>query len=456
MTPFRKQYLELLKQLVAIPSVSAKREHLPETAKILGQALANLGGQVEIDDRYFAPLVIAHFDSPNPEAKNLVIYNHYDVQPAEPFDLWDSDPWTLTEKDGHLIGRGVDDDKGNITARLTALAEYLDEHQDQLPVNITFIIEGSEESASQHLDDYFNRHPEIEADLVIWESGAKDAHDRIQLVGGTKGIVTFDISSKTAAADLHSSLATVVNSAAWRLSQGLATLFDQEGRIQVPHFYDEVQEPNQREKDLIAQLPIEREAFIREYEVESPLLTDLRGDDWKQALYFEPSLSIEGISSGYEGPGVKTVLPAQASAKLEARLVPGMDPDVTLQRIKDYLEAQGFEDLEVTKTLGQGGYRSDMSDPAIQQIIDTASNFYPGQPVVSPTSAGTGPMNYAYQALGAPIVGFGVGYPDTYDHAPNENIRLVDYYENIDFTKAVIASFANQPVKPRKESAVAR
>lgn len=224
MTNRKEEYLDLLNELIALPSVSAKHDSLPETAQVLGNALTKLGGKVTIDDSYFAPLVIGQFDSDQADAKNLIIYNHYDVQPAEPFDLWEQDPWTLTEKDGHLIGRGVDDDKGNITARLTALAEYLDENQGKLPVNITFLFEGSEETASQHLDDYLAKHPELKADLIIWESGNKDDQGQIELGGGTKGIVTFDVTAKTGKIDLHSSLAVVADSAAWRLSQGLATL----------------------------------------------------------------------------------------------------------------------------------------------------------------------------------------------------------------------------------------
>lgn len=310
MTTAKEKYLELLKELIAIPSVSAKREHLPEAANRIAKALTELGGETTVDDSYFAPLVISHFKSEKPDAKKVMIYNHYDVQPAEPFDLWKSDPWTLTQKDGLLIGRGVDDDKGNLTARLTAVAEYLEEHENGLPVDVTFVVEGSEETASQHLDDYFKKHPELQADLIIWESGAKDKDEHPVITGGNKGIVTFNLKAKTGGFDLHSSLAAVVQSAPFRLSQALSTLFDENGRIAVPHFYDEVRKPNEREKQLVADLKDTREDFVQKNEVLAPLLTDLRDEDWKQALYFEPTLNIERITTGYQGAGVKTVLPA--------------------------------------------------------------------------------------------------------------------------------------------------
>jgi len=237
----RQQYMTLLEQLVAIPSVSAMETHLPEIATIIANEFRKLGAQVIYDDTYFAPFILAKFLSRNPNAKTLVIYNHYDVQPAEPLNLWQSDPWTLTTHDGKLYGRGVDDDKGNLTARLAAIAEYLIENNQELPINITFIVEGSEETASRYLTEYLAKYQDqLQADLVIWESGGKNAEDIIEIFGGNKGIVTFDLSVTTAANDLHSSLAAIVDSAPMRLSRAIATLFDSLGNIDVQHFYYDV------------------------------------------------------------------------------------------------------------------------------------------------------------------------------------------------------------------------
>ncbi|GMA69508.1 hypothetical protein GCM10025879_07540 [Leuconostoc litchii] len=245
-----EKYLNLLRDLVALPSVSATHRCLPETAQILAKTFRQLGAHVTYDDTYFAPFILAQFKSNIPNAQTLVIYNHYDVQPAEPLSLWQSDPWTLTQRDGKLYGRGTDDDKGNITARLTAIEEYLTDSNGHLPVNITFIIEGSEESSSQHLDEYLNKYKnQITADLIVWESGGKNIDDVVEIFGGNKGIVTFNVDVQTAQTDLHSSLAGVVDSAAWRLTQALATLFDNDGHIMVPGFYDDVAIPNSREKN---------------------------------------------------------------------------------------------------------------------------------------------------------------------------------------------------------------
>lgn len=444
----RQDYLTLLEELVAIPSVSAQAASLPEAATTIANAFRQLGAKVTYDDTYFAPFVLAEFTSDQPDAKTLVIYNHYDVQPAEPLDLWTTAPWTLSARDGKLYGRGVDDDKGNLTARLAAVAEYLKENDQTLPVNIIFIVEGAEETASQYLPEYLAKHANtIKADLVLWESGGKNADDIVEIYGGNKGIVTFELTANTAGSDLHSSLSAVVDSAPIRLSQAIAALFDQQGNIAVPHFYDEVIAPNAREKALIGQLPLTREDLVAQHGLKVPLYTDRNGQDLKETLYFQPTLNVQGIISGYNDKGVKTVLPATATAKLEARLVPNMSPDITLQRIADHLTAEGFADITVTKTLGLAGYRSDMSDPEIQRVISVAKAYYQVAPVVMPTSPGTGPMATIYAALQAPIASLGVGYANNLDHAPNEHIRLVDYDQHIDAVKALIKSYQASQLK---------
>lgn len=437
----RDHYLNLLKTLIAIPSVSAQQSHLPEAATCIADAFRLLGAEVIYDDTYFAPFIMAQLHSPHPDAQTIVIYNHYDVQPAEPLALWQTDPWSLTSHDDKLFGRGVDDDKGNLTARMAAVAEYIDEHET-LPVNIVFIVEGSEETASRYLQEYLVKHTQgLTADLVIWESGGKNDDGVLEIFGGNKGIVTFDLAVTTANTDLHSSLAGVVDSAAIRLSQAIATLFDKHGRIIVPHFFDDVLPPNQREKDLVAALAITPESLIEKYNLNAPLYTNRYDADFKEILYFQPTISIEGLISGYNGKGVKTVLPAQAHAKLESRLVPNMSPESTIQHINNHLVSQGFPDITLTMTLGQPGYRSDMSHPEIARVINVARQYYHAEPSVMPTSPGTGPMAIIHDALQAPIASLGIGYAQTYDHAPNENVRLSDYNEHIDVIKALINSY---------------
>lgn len=440
------QYLGLLAEYVKIPSVSAHTEdaYLIEAAAFTARRFQEIGGNVEILTDNPRPVVFAEFKAAatvvNP--KTILFYNHYDVQAAEPLHLWHHNPFTLIEEDGKFIGRGVDDDKGNLIARLTALRLYLSDHGN-LPVNIKFLVEGEEEVASEHLESYLAKYADKFAnDLVIWESGTKTATGKLELIGGNKGVATFNLIAHSADHDLHSSLAAVVDSATWRLAQAIATLRDADGRVAVAGFYDNIVAPTAREIELVDALDDNTELLRKAYGLELPYLTDLSGRNLNHELLFQPALNIEAFHSGYEGDGVKTILPADAIAKFDVRLVPGMDPHDVVSKIHYHLINHGFSDIEVEFTLGEKGYRSDMSNPLIEEIVKTAKAVYGNDKLaVAPTSAGTGPMEMFHSQLHAPIVAFGIGYPDTLDHAPNENIRKVDYLQGIDYIYEIIKSF---------------
>ena len=189
-----QHYFEVLRTLISKKSIFAQQVGLKEVANYLGEIFTAAGAKVEVDDSYTAPFVIAKFFSPNPEAKTIIFYNHYDTVPADGDQPWTGDPFTLSVHYGTMYGRGVDDDKGHITARLTALRKYIRESGD-LPVNITFIIEGAEESASTDLDKYLAKHKKHlrGADLLVWEQGTRNNQGQLEISGGSKGIVTFDM-----------------------------------------------------------------------------------------------------------------------------------------------------------------------------------------------------------------------------------------------------------------------
>lgn len=437
-----QHYFEVLRTLISKKSIFAQQVGLTEVVTYLGEIFTNAGAEVTIDDRYAAPFMLARFRSSNPNAKTLLFYNHYDTVPADSDQPWTTDPFTLTVRDGYVYGRGVDDDKGHITARLTAVKSYLQDKSD-LPVNIIFLLEGAEESASTDLEHYlaFYRDQLLPADLLIWEQGNKNTLGQLELTGGNKGIVTFDLSVTSADVDLHSKYGGVVESASWYLLNALSSMRDQSGRMTIEGIYDSVIAPSQRELDLVEQYAIERAEELESlYGLRLPPLTKDR-QEFLKALFFEPALSIEGLSTGYLGQGVKTILPAKASAKMEMRLVPGLSPEVALDCVKAHLKRHGFEQVEVTFTLGEESYRSDMSAPAILNVIALAKRFYPAGVSVLPTSSGTGPMHKVHEALGVPMVAFGLGHPNSRDHGADENISLADYYTHIELVKEIIASY---------------
>lgn len=437
-----QHYFEVLRTLISKKSIFAQQIGLKEVATYLGEIFTAAGAKVMIDDSYTAPFVLAEFQSDNPEAKTIIFYHHYDTVPADNDQPWTNDPFTLSVHYGVMYGRGVDDDKGHITARLTAVRKYIREH-GSLPVNIIFMMEGAEESASTGLDKYLAKHKKHlrGADLLVWEQGTRNNLGQLEISGGNKGIVTFDMSVRSAEVDIHSSYGGVINSASWYLMDAISSLRSADGRILVEGIYEQVQEPNERELALIAQYALKTPEELKEiYGLQLPVLKEDR-QEFLRRFYFEPAINIEGFSSGYQGQGVKTILPAYASAKMEVRLVPGLEPHDVLDKIRKQLDKNGYDRVELTYTLGEMSYRSDMSAPSILNVIELAKDFYPEGISVLPTSAGTGPMHTVFEALEVPMAAFGLGNANSRDHGGDENVKIADYYTHIELIKELIRSY---------------
>ncbi|HFI0467049.1 TPA: M20/M25/M40 family metallo-hydrolase [Streptococcus suis] len=439
-----QHYFEKLKVLISKKSIFAQQIGLLDVATYLKEMFEEAGAEVILDDSYAAPFVMAKFAATVPNAKTLIFYNHYDTVPADADQVWEKgDPFELTISDGYIYGRGVDDDKGHITARLSALKKYLARQNGHLPVNVIFIMEGAEESASVDLDKYLAKYKEdlLGADLLVWEQGHRNSLHQLEIAGGNKGIVTFDLQVKSADLDIHSSYGGVIDSASWYLLSALQSMRAADGRILVDGIYEQVQEPNERELALVEEFALATSQSMKEiYGLTLPTLVEDRREFLKR-LYFEPSITIEGLSTGYLGQGVKTIIPAQASAKMEVRLVPGLEPHDVLDKIRQHLDKNGFEKVEVIFTLGEMSYRSDMSHPAIVNVIELAKKLTPEGVAVLPTSPGTGPMHTVFHALGVPIAGFGLGNANSRDHAGDENVSIADYYSHVELVEELIASY---------------
>ena len=437
-----QHYFEVLRTLISKKSIFAQQIGLKEVATYLGEIFTAAGAKVMIDDSYTAPFVLAEFQSDNPEAKTIIFYHHYDTVPADNDQPWTNDPFTLSVHYGVMYGRGVDDDKGHITARLTAVRKYIREN-GSLPVNIIFMMEGAEESASTDLDKYLAKHKKHlrGADLLVWEQGTRNNLGQLEISGGNKGIVTFDMSVRSAEVDIHSSYGGVINSASWYLMDAISSLRSADGRILVEGIYEQVQEPNERELALIARYALKTPEELKEiYGLQLPVLKEDR-QEFLRRFYFEPAINIEGFGSGYQGQGVKTILPAYASAKMEVRLVPGLEPHDVLDKIRKQLDKNGYDKVELTYTLGEMSYRSDMSAPSILNVIELAKDFYPEGISVLPTSAGTGPMHTVFEALEVPMAAFGLGNANSRDHGGDENVKIADYYTHIELIKELIRSY---------------
>lgn len=446
-TPVMNYAKDTLARLVALPTVSAENRAIPETAGLVRELLEELGLHVEIHPTAGAPVVYAEGGGPNLSSDGrgvptMLFYNHYDVQPADPLELWESDPFTLTERDGKLYGRGANDDKGELVARLAAL-HWLKEEHGHLPFRVKFVIEGEEEIGSPNLEPYVEQHRErLRADAVIWEAGGVDAAGRPLVYCGLKGIVGLELRCRTAAYDLHSSLGAIVQNPLYRLAAAVASLRDREGRVLVKGFYDQVRPLTELEEEALARIPDESPALMQEYGLKD-FLGGVRGAALYKKYLAEPVININGIHGGYGGPGSKTVLPAEGFVKLDIRLVPDQEPRHIVALVKAHLLEHGFEDIEVIELeFGEHPARSDLASPWVKTALEACREVYGQEPVVWPNFAGSGPMYPFTHIIGAPVLGLGIGYPGSKIHSPNEHIVLRHFESGIRVIKRALEKFA--------------
>ncbi|TQR37515.1 M20/M25/M40 family metallo-hydrolase [Brevibacillus brevis] len=436
--------IEKLKQYLRFPTVSAQHKAIPETVEYVVKMIHEVGGETTVLDNLGGnPVVYAFFaaGSEGDASKTLLFYDHYDVQPPEPFQEWNTEPFDPTIIDGKLYARGAADNKGDLVARLTAI-QILQQQAGGLPCNIKFLIEGEEEIGSPNLEPYLRAYKELfQADACIWEFGGKDENERISMVAGIKGMAYLELTCVGAEIDMHSSVGAYVDNAAWRLVQALATMKNQQNEILVEGFFDGIEEPTADEKKVVSELPFSEEATVALYGLKRPLITTANHVDPREAMVFHPTMTICGLDSGYTGEGAKTVLPKSAKAKLDCRLVPGQDPQHIMNCIEHHLEKHGFTDITVTMINGQKAYRSDFHHPFVTHVLDTARVIYDHEPVLSPNAAGTGPMYIFGEQLKLPVVSTGVGWVGCKVHAPNESIRLKDFEEGIAHMVVMLSGF---------------
>lgn len=435
-------YLEWLLRLCAQPTVAAQNLGMTETIQLVQELIAGIGATSRLIPTRGYPVVFAEL--PGASDKTIAFYNHYDVQPADPLDQWESPPFQPEIRNGTLYARGVSDNKGNLVARLSAVDAYL-RARGQLPVNVKFIFEGEEEIGSPNIAEFAASHrAEIQADGCIWEAGYADAAGRREVSLGCKGILYVELTARAANVDLHSSLAAIVPSPAWRLLRALETLKDAHERILIPGFYDRVLPPNAADRAALAQMPFDEAARRRQLGLEQ-FVNGLSGQPLLEQYVFQPTCNICGIWSGYTDVGMKTVLPHEASAKLDFRLVPDQDPAEIYDLLVQHLRAQGFGDIEVKRLGGEHAARTPADHPFARVVADASREVYGQEPIVYAMMAGSGPMYPLCQKYGIPAVSIGVGNANSRNHAPNENIHVQDYYEGIRHIAVILERCAALP-----------
>lgn len=415
-----------LSRLCAQPSVSASGHGVRECSQLVAEMIRSRGFDVQIIETPGQPVVVGK--ATGKSSRTFLFYNHYDVQPPEPLELWESPPFEPTLRDGKLYARGVADDKGEIVARLAAIDAVRELHGGELPCNLTFVVEGEEEVSSPHMRQFVLDHLDLlAADGSLWEGGGVDHEDRPNTVLGFRGILAVELAVEVMNRDAHSGTAHALPSAAWRMVRALNTIKGSNERILIKGFYDKALPPTEADRALIAQQP-NTEPFMRELFGVREFVNGRTGNELIAAVY-EPTCNIQGINTGYQGPGTKTVIPAKASAKLDFRLIPDQDPEEIITLLRNHLDEHGFEDITITTFGMMWPFKASADDPLVKLTLSTAREVYgvePRPPV--PLSGGSSPA-YAFSGpLGnIPVVHAGIGYPQAGAHAPNENMRLRDF-----------------------------
>jgi acetylornithine deacetylase/succinyl-diaminopimelate desuccinylase-like protein len=420
-----------LQTLIRQPSSAYNKQNLLRCAQLVVEVMTKSNIKAELiylDDNGgdgVPPIVFGEVKSrSNPSGKTILFYNHYDVQPEGLVEMWDNaDPFSGRIDGNYIFGRGSSDDKGELIARIKAVEYYLKETGD-VPCNIKFIVEGEEEIGSLHIQEFLNKYKKkFACDGIIWEFGFVDSNDTAFIHLGVKGILSVDLVAKGPSHDVHSSLAVLIENPTWVLVRALGTICDNNGRILINHWYDDVRSLSEDETHFVKNEPFDKEDFRKEYGI-TKFANNLRGIKLKEALVVGPTSNICALLSGYVGQGAKTVLPAEAKARLEFRLVPNMVPDVQLDRLRNYLTQKGFANtIKVKKVDGEYPARTPVNDNFVRIVKRAATEIF-STVIISISSAGSGPMYHFRKLLKAPCVCIGGSYKFNRSHSHNEFARL--------------------------------
>jgi acetylornithine deacetylase/succinyl-diaminopimelate desuccinylase-like protein len=425
----RSAFVEELKGFLRIPCVSTKPEHredMLKAAEWLAGQMRSMGLEhVAILPTGGHPVVYA--DWLHAAGKpTVLVYGHYDVQPAEPLELWTTGPFEPTVRGGELFARGAVDDKGQVFMHLKALEAHL-RTSGRLPVNVRLLIEGEEEIGSPNLDAFVLAHKEmLRADAVAISDTAMIAKDAPGITVGLRGLVYFQIDVEAAKSDLHSGgFGGAIENPAFALARLLAQLKDRNGRIAIPGFYDDVRRLPAEERRALARLPFSERKFQKDLGARA--LFGEKGFTTLERLWARPTLEVNGLSSGFTGEGAKTVLPCRAMAKVSMRLVPNQNPDTIARLFVRHVKrlAPATVRVTVTEVSGRGTpWLVPTSHPSLQAVARAIRKGFGKEPVYTRTGGTIPVVATLDRLLKAPILLMGIGLPDENAHAPNEKLDL--------------------------------
>ena len=431
----RDRYLEELKALLAIPSISALPQHAADVKRCAdwcADQMRRIGLQnVRLIDTPGNPVVYGDWLGAD-GAPTILFYGHYDVQPVDPLELWESPPFEATIRDGEIYARGSADDKGQVFMHFKAIEAHL-KQSGRLPVNMKIILEGEEEVGSAHLDDFVRAHKrELGANVVVISDSAMFDRGVPSICYGLRGLVYFQIDLRGSKTDLHSgSFGGAVANPGMVLAQVLAQMKDRGGRVKIPGFYDDVVPLTEEERKAWASLPFNEKKYKKDFGI--PKLFGESGYTTLERTWARPTFEINGLLSGFTGEGAKTVLPAVSMAKVSMRLVPNQHPDTIAKLFEGYVTkiTPKTVELKITRMHGGKPWMTSYDNPFVQAAGRAIEKGFGKTPVFTREGGSIPVVSTFQEELGLPSVLFGVGLPDENAHAPNEKLDVSNFHNGI-------------------------
>jgi acetylornithine deacetylase/succinyl-diaminopimelate desuccinylase-like protein len=445
----RDRYLDELKSMLAIPSISALPEHRSDVQRCAdwcGDEMRRIGLQnVKLIDTPGYPVVYGDWLGA-PGAPTILFYGHYDVQPVDPLELWTSPPFEATIRDGEIYARGSADDKGQVFMHFKAIEAHLKQN-NALPVNMKIILEGEEEVGSVNLDNFIRDHKsELGADVVVISDSPMFARGVPSICYGLRGLVYFQIDLRGSSTDLHSgSFGGAVVNPAFALAQILAQMKDRGGRVKIPGFYDDVVALQEEERQAWATLPYNEKQYKKDFGI--PKVFGETGYTTLERTWARPTFEVNGLLSGFTGEGAKTVLPAVAMAKVSMRLVPNQTPDKIAELFEAHLRdiSPKTVELKITRMHGGKPWMTSYDNPFVQAAGRAIERGFGRKPVFTREGGSIPVVSTFQEELGLPSVLFGVGLPDENAHAPNEKLDVANFHGGVISAAFLYEEIARRP-----------
>jgi acetylornithine deacetylase/succinyl-diaminopimelate desuccinylase-like protein len=431
----RDRFVSELKNFLAIPSISALPQHAADVSRCaewVADEMRRVGLEnVRLEPTPGNPIVYADWLHA-PGAPTILFYGHYDVQPVDPLNLWESPPFEATVRDGEIYARGAADDKGQVFMHLKAIEAHI-KQTGKMPVNIKLIVEGEEEVGSENLDEFVRANKSMLAsDVVVISDSAMFDRGVPSICYSLRGLVYFQIDLRGTKSDLHSGLfGGAVANPAIVLAQVLAQMKDRGGRIKIPGFYDDVRTLSDEERNAWKTLPFNEKQYRKD--LGAPKLFGETGFSTLERTWARPTFDVNGLLSGFTGDGAKTVIPAVAMAKVSMRLVPDQQPEKIAALFEEFVKKVTPKTVEVTVTRMHGGkpWLTDYHNPFVQAASRAIEQGFGKTPVFCREGGSIPVVSTFQEELGIPAVLFGVGLPDENAHAPNEKLDLGNFHGGI-------------------------